>query len=256
MLLAQAPGTPPAPPLAQELLTPPEGTGASSTGLRSVVLRPGTGTQRLAKDGVAALGFTGWDSQGVAFTHVPADALAPRVFVERLMPGMREALLQMAPGERRRLWIPESLAFAGAEGKPKGTVVMELELIDALPNPKQAPEDVAGPGPDAVVLRSGLATKVLRPGTGGEHPRRAGYVVVHYTGWTTDGKMFDSSVVKRSHELIRLTEVIEGWREGIPLMTPGERRRFWVPQHMAYRGEKGMPKGMLVFDVELLSVPK
>ena len=60
-----------------------------------------------------------------------------------------------------------------------------------------APPDVAAPPEDASKTASGLATRVLQPGTGKERPRADEIVTVHYTGWTTDGKMFDSSVVAR-----------------------------------------------------------
>ena len=57
-----------------------------------------------------------------------------------------------------------------------------------------APPDVAAPPADATKTASGLASKVLTPGTGTDHPGQNDAVKVNYTGWTTDGKMFDSSV--------------------------------------------------------------
>jgi FKBP-type peptidyl-prolyl cis-trans isomerase len=48
--------------------------------------------------------------------------------------------------------------------------------------------------------------------------------------------------------------VIAGWREGLALMTEGEKSRFWIPAKLAYDGEVGKPQGMLVFDVELVRV--
>jgi FKBP-type peptidyl-prolyl cis-trans isomerase len=48
--------------------------------------------------------------------------------------------------------------------------------------------------------------------------------------------------------------VIRGWTEGIATMVEGERTRFWIPEAIAYKGEAGMPRGMLVFDVELLRI--
>ena len=77
---------------------------------------------------------------------------------------------------------------------------------------------------------------------------------VHYTGWTTDGKMFDSSVERGSPSEFGLNQVIKGWTEGLQLMVAGEKRRFWIPESLAYQGQRGRPKGMLVFDVELLEI--
>ncbi len=81
-------------------------------------------------------------------------------------------------------------------------------------------------------------------------------MLVHYTGWTTDGKMFDSSIPKGVPSFFRLDRVIPGWREGIPLMVEGETRRFWIPKKLAYRGEAGKPEGTLVFDVKLIKITK
>ena len=89
-----------------------------------------------------------------------------------------------------------------------------------------APPDVAAPPKDAKKSSSGLATKVLQPGTGKEHPTADDLVTVHYTGWTTDGKMFDSSVVRGTPSTFPLNRVIAGWTEGVQLMVIGEKRRF------------------------------
>ena len=93
---------------------------------------------------------------------------------------------------------------------------------------------------------------VLVKGTGKEHPKATSRVKVDYTGWTTDGKMFDSSITRGQPASFMLSQVIAGWTEGLQLMVVGEQRRFWIPQDLAYKGQPGAPKGMLVFDVELL----
>jgi peptidylprolyl isomerase len=113
-----------------------------------------------------------------------------------------------------------------------------------------APPDVAGPPEDAKFSPTGLAWKVLKEGTGTEHPNAYSVVTVHYTGWTTDGKMFDSSVERGKPSTFRLDRVIKGWTEGLQLMVVGEKRRFWIPQDLAY-GKRGRVRGMLVFDVEM-----
>jgi len=116
-----------------------------------------------------------------------------------------------------------------------------------------APPDVKAPPPDAQKAASGLASKVVKPGTGKQHPGPTDSVTVHYTGWTTDGKMFDSSV-GGAPASFPLNGVIKGWTEGVQLMVVGETRRLWIPEALAYQGRAGFPAGMLVFDVELLKI--
>jgi len=114
--------------------------------------------------------------------------------------------------------------------------------------------DVAAPPADATKTPSGLAYKVLLPGSGTVHPKGRSTVLVHYSGWTTDGQMFDSSVLRGEPAELGLDKVIPGWTEGIQLMTEGEKVRLWIPQKIAYRCQQGMPAGMLVFDVELIKI--
>ncbi len=124
----------------------------------------------------------------------------------------------------------------------------------AAPAGIPAPPDVAAPPADAVKTASGLYSKVLKPGTGTIHPTPSATFVVNYTGWTTDGKMFDSSTLSGQPLEMPLSRVIPGWTEGLQLMVLGEKRRFWIPQDLAYRGQPGSPAGMLVFDIELLDI--
>ena len=116
-----------------------------------------------------------------------------------------------------------------------------------------APPDVAAPPADAQRTASGLASKVLQPGTGTRHPRPNSQVTVHYTGWTTNGEMFESSVVNGQPATFGLDEVIRGWTEGVQMMVEGEKRRFWIPANLAY-GDSGKVRGMLVFDIELIKI--
>ena len=116
-----------------------------------------------------------------------------------------------------------------------------------------APPDVKAPPPDAKKTASGLAYKVVQKGQGTRRPTAKSRVTVHYTGWTTDGKMFDSSVTSGQPATFPLDGVIAGWTEGVQLMVEGEKARFWIPEALAYRGRRA-PYGMLVFDIELLRI--
>jgi FKBP-type peptidyl-prolyl cis-trans isomerase len=129
-------------------------------------------------------------------------------------------------------------------------LVFDVEMVEIDPSP---PPDVAAPPADSQNHASGISYKVIRPGTGTTHPTSKSSVTVHYTGWTTDGKMFDSSRNSGQPLTFPLDGVIEGWTVGVQLMVVGEKTRFWIPERLAYKGERP-PRGMLVFDIELLSI--
>jgi FKBP-type peptidyl-prolyl cis-trans isomerase len=131
----------------------------------------------------------------------------------------------------------------------------QADAADAQVERLAAPSDVAAPPKSAKVTASGLAYRSLSKGTGSGHPLVTSKVTVHYTGWTTDGKMFDSSLKRGKPATFPLNRVIKGWTEGLQLMVTGEKMRFWIPADLAYGSNPrpGAPAGMLVFDVELLS---
>ena len=140
-------------------------------------------------------------------------------------------------------------AVAAAQQEP----AKPLFEVPKLTRPAPAPPDVAAPPADAVKTASGLATKVLTPGTGNKKPAMTDEVVVHYTGWTTDGKMFDSWYARGRASKFILAKVIPGWGETVALMVVGEKRLAWIPEELAYKGRADRPKGMLVFEIELMA---
>jgi peptidylprolyl isomerase len=126
-----------------------------------------------------------------------------------------------------------------------------------VPDPVAVPDDVAAPPADAKRTQSGIAFKFLKRGKAKDHPTADSTVEVHYSGWTPDGKMFDSSVQRGQPARFPLNGVIKGWGEAVQLMVVGDKARFWIPAALAY-GDKpsqaGAPAGPLVFDIELLAI--
>ena len=139
---------------------------------------------------------------------------------------------------------------------PMRSFLVALAIAIASCGPRAqipAPADVADPPETAIVTDSGLVYVALKKG-GGITPRSDDKVIVHYTGWTVDGTMFDSSVSKGKPMKFVVSEVIAGWTEALLLMKTGSKNRLWIPEELAYRGEEGFPAGTLVFDVSLISI--
>jgi peptidylprolyl isomerase len=223
----------------------------TASGLASKVLTKGTGKVHPKPTDTVKVHYVGWTTDGKMFDGSKMRNQPATFPLNRVIPGWTEGLQLMVLGETRRFWIPEELAYKGRPG-PQGLLVFEVELLDIVA-PPEAPKDVKAAPKDAVKTATGLASKVLKKGTGTVKPTVQNRVTVHYTGWTTDGKMFDSSVVRGAPATFPLGRVIPGWTEGVQLMVEGEKRRFWIPEELAYKGKPG-PQGMLVFDVELIKI--
>ena len=238
----------------------PSDAEATASGLASRVLTTGTGSESPAAVDTVTVHYSGWTTDGNLFDSSVERGEPTSFPLNRVIKGWTEGLQLMVVGEKRRFWIPADLAYGEnpGSGRPGGLLVFDVELlgIEKAPEPPKVPEDVAATPESAEVRDSGLASRILSDGTGSTHPTKADMVTVHYSGWTTDGEMFDSSVMRGAPATFGLGQVIPGWTEGVQLMVEGEKRRFWIPAKLAY-GENpqgGAPAGTLVFDVELIKI--
>lgn len=251
----------PAPP---DVAAPPADAETTASGLASKVLQKGTGDKHPSELDIVTVNYTGWTTDGRMFDSSTKRGKPVEFPLNRVIKGWTEGVQLMVTGEKRRFWIPGELAYGEARpndphaafGPPRGMLVFDVELISfkEAPKPPETPKDVAKIPKNAKKTKSGLGSRVLTKGTGDTHPTATSIVTVHYSGWTTDGQMFDSSIVRGSPATFGLNQVIPGWTEGLQLMVVGEKRRLWIPENLAYAGRPGRPQGMLVFDVELLDI--
>lgn len=252
-----------APKVPTDVAAAPANAETTKSGLKSVVLTKGNGGDKPRAWDKVTVHYSGWMKDGTMFDSSVARGEPATFGLNQVIPGWTEGVQLMEVGEKRRFWIPGEMAYGNEPqgGRPHGMLCFEVELLDIQkmaepPAAPKVPADVAAPPKDAAVTASGLATKVLIAGTGEVKPTAESTVEVHYTGWTTDGKMFDSSVVRGETIEFPLNRVIPGWTEGVQLMVEGETRRMWIPAKLAY-GEQppaGAPAGMLCFDVQLVKI--
>jgi len=241
----------------------PDDAERAESGLACIVLRKGTGTEHAAMYDTVTMHQVVWTTDGKMHMNTGNRGEPVEFDVTRsVLPGLREAIELMVEGEKRRCWIPGRLAFGEAvegapqDGKPRGTLVYELDLVSlkkvsGLP---PAPDDVAAVPADAEKSESGLAWRVLKQGTGDKKPGPTSLVSMNYTAWTTDGKVFTSTAKKGYARSSTVGGTIPGVREGLQLMVIGEKRRFWIPPELAYARQPGRPQGMLVYDIELVAI--
>lgn len=240
------------PPAAPDNLTQaPSIATTTEKGLRLLQLEKVETPDKPELQDALTIEFTSWDTSGKVLDTSVWNAEPTRIEVKSVPEGIRDAMLGMSVGEKVRMWVPKELH----DGKSPIVTDMRLVALERRPAPIPAPPDVAAPPKKAKKTKSGLRYLVLeRKSTERKKPKATTQVEVHYTGWTTDGEMFDSSVTRGATAKFPLDKVIAGWTEGVQLMRPGQRFRFWIPEELAYKGSPGQPKGMLVFDIELVAI--
>ncbi len=108
-----------------------------------------------------------------------------------------------------------------------------------------------------ITTKSGLQYQVLQAGTG-KSPKANSKVKVNYEGRLLDGTVFDSSIARNHPVEFQLSQVIQGWTEGVQTMKEGGKTRFFIPANLAYgdvgSGDAIGPNSVLIFDIELLQV--
>ena len=240
--------------------TPGPEASKTESGLVHQLLKAGIEDVKPIATDMVTVHYTGWLSNGHKFDDSVARGQPVTFPLDRVIKGWTEGLQLMQIGEKRRFWIPQNLAYGNRPklGAPQGDLIFDIELL-AVKKPRPAPEvpeTLAAAPADAETHESGLRSIVLQAGTGKQKPKESSVVKVHYSGWDSAGNLVDSSTVRDEPLIAPLNRVIRGWTIGIMSMTVGEKRRFWIPEQLAYGSNppSGAPKGQLVFDIELIEI--
>jgi len=221
----------------------------SASGFNYVVLQPAKAGAVSIKPDFFEYKVTVW-SKNEAGKFVPKDSGVLRSDFKAMIrssPAMARAALLSPINETRRWWF-------SVPNNSEQTQIIDLTVLGNV-NPAPAPADVASVPANANKTSTGLAYRVIKKGNGTGHPSLQSIITIDYSGWTPDGKLFDSSITRGEKAIFPLNGLISGWKEGLPLMSPGDTYRFWIPGHLAYDSipNANGPKGMLVFDVTLYS---
>ncbi len=223
------------------------------SGLSFVVLQQSASKEHPAPEDAVVIDYTAWTAGGEVLSSTTIRGRPQVVPMRALLPGLAEALAEMAPGEKRRLWLPHELAHEANAGPETSDLVYDIQLVRII-HPPEVPEDVSSPPATARLTRTGLQTRVIRRGTGNQHPSESDTVRVHYSAWTSEGELLDSSILRDHSTSISVNRTMPAWQEALKLMVAGEIRRLWVPEKLSYGGRPGAPRGTMVFEIELLEI--
>lgn len=163
-----------------------------------------------------------------------------------------EGIEGMKKGETRSIIVPSNLAFG--ERGPVSKLKFTVTLLDAKPQLNMWKLDA----PNMQTTPSGLKYTIIQKGNG-PYPDSGKTVLVHYSGFLTNGKRFDSSVERDEPFVftVGMHQVIPGWEEGILLMNKGTKARLIIPPSLAFNNKKvgQIPANSdLIFDVELIDI--
>jgi peptidylprolyl isomerase len=247
-----------------DISMPPADAEREPNGVARKILKRGSGPSHPPPDAFVDLLYAGWERNGRQFEGMGPNASPNRFDLKELCPGLSQEIQQMSVGDKRRLWVPAALAYAKRTdfaNAPKGDMTFEVELFNIVPRPP-TPSDLKAPPKDAKTTKSGLVYAVLAKGKGKRHPVDETRAEVIYTGWTAEGRQFQTSVAAQDPAVVRVRMLPPGWREAMKLMVEGDKWRLWLTGKLGF-GELapgaenlpfGMPAGPVVYDVELVRI--
>ncbi|MGZ4055751.1 MAG: FKBP-type peptidyl-prolyl cis-trans isomerase, partial [Bacteroidia bacterium] len=234
----------------------------TASGLKYIMVKENKNGAKAEPGTIVDFHFSGYLIDGKKFdSSVEREKpMSVKIGQHQLLPGWDEGISLLREGEKAELIIPSALAL-GAQGHPpiipaNADLVMDIEILKVKKIVPPPLFDIKGL--EEKTTASGLKYYEVKK-SGSTVKAAAGKTVkVHYSGYLADGTMFDSSVERGEPIEFPLGEakVIQGWEEGIALMSVGDKFRLVIPYFLAY-GEQGRPpiipaKAELTFDVELV----
>jgi len=232
----------------------------TASGLKYVIIEKGNGIKVEAGMNVK-VHYTGYFSDGNVFDSSVerGEPIQLPIGKGKVIKGWDEGITLLNVGDKAKLFIPYNLAYGENPRGPipaKSDLIFDVEVLNAEAGIIPVPYDITGK--NTLTTASGLKYIKINETTG--TPAASGKTVkVHYTGYFTDGKIFDSSIERGEAFSFQIGagEVIEGWDIGVALLKTGEKARLIIPYNLAYGETARGPipaKSDLVFDVELLEV--
>jgi peptidylprolyl isomerase len=245
-------------PTSQKITNPQ--TVKTASGLEYTIKEKGNGKKPLVGDKVV-VHYTGRLTNDTVFDS-SVNKGKPFTFklgVGQVIKGWDEAFQLLQVGDKATIKFGYELGY-GERGAgaipPKATLIFDVELLDVI----EAPRQWVATGKDTVKLAGGVKYLLIKGNKTGEQVVGDAKVTLHYSGFFTDGKPFDSSVERGQPFSVKLGKamVLKSLEDVLVHLRKGEKAKVFIPYDLAY-GEAGHPpiippKSDLIFDIEVLDV--
>lgn len=215
-------------------------------------LTAGTG-EKPARNDTVMVNMNGWRLNGDTFLTTTTRSRPVQQNLAMLATGFAAGVQTMQVGERAMIWVPPELGYMGPPQAAPETTVYEVELVSLERSPA-TPPDVGVPPANAQRSPTGLISLVVKPGTGTAKPHLYDGVEFHYSAWDHEGRMLDSSELRKRPKQSFGFREWPGMEEALTQMVVGERLRIWIPPNLADPTLPELPKGLVCMELELLQI--
>lgn len=231
-------------------------------GLKYLIKESGSGT-KISDRSYVKVHYIGYFEDGEIFDSSKKRDDPFEFFVGEgmVIRGWEIGMKKFREGDIATLWVPYELAY-GERGRgiipPKTNIMFDIEILKVKEPSIPEPFDISKQ--DTIETESGLKYLIAKQSFG-EKPEKNDIAVVHYTGYLSNGEIFDSSV-KRAQSfrfVISSGQVIPGFDEAVRIMSKGSKYRFIIPPELAYNEREVNnipPFSTLIFDIELIDIIK
>ena len=248
-------------PAPKDVAAAPADALVTASGLKSKVLKKGTGKEMPLAADTVTVHYSGWDKTGKMFDSSVKRGQPSSFPLNQVIKGWTEGLQLMVAGEKRRFWIPAELAYGKVPerpGAPAGDLCFDVELLKVIAMP-DTPKNLNAIPENAVDSEGGVKSIVLKEGKGAQ-PTGDDVIKVNYTGWAPDGEIVDSSIPLGKSITLSLAQLKErpAFSKALQLLKVGEVRQIWIPvQHIVGDNPPpGTPKGSFCYQFELVEIVK
>lgn len=246
---------------------PPSNATHHGDGLYSAILEPAKNNLALNQQDVVTVSYDGWSLNSKK--HFDSSIKHPKPFKYRVnfggfnqvIEGWKRIIPIMKEGEKRRVWIPNHLAYGEKARLPHlaETLIFDIQ-IDAVERALKEPQidrHPLTPSSHALTVHPGIQSIIIEESDSDQSPSPTDLVKVSLSIWDENNKLYQSTQQTQKPLQLSLKNSVKGISLALQSLKVGEKKRFWIAPNLLYKNNEGpalFPKGTIIADIQLLEI--